>query len=99
MQRLFPRIALSAVSLGIVFAAAPASAQTSGPGGAYFGAGSGPQSGGQPAAGTTAAPQAGMRTLYNSARQQPAATSAPSVGPAGPAGANYGAGTNPQNGR
>ncbi|HEX4409863.1 MAG TPA: hypothetical protein VH206_13905 [Xanthobacteraceae bacterium] len=105
MQKLLSRTALGAftfgaLSLGVVLNAVPASAQTAGPGGSYFGAGSGPQSGGQPVAGTTS-PQPTSRTLYNSARQPTASASAApsSTGPAGPAGANYGAGTNPQNGR
>jgi len=99
MQKSRLRIAIGALALGVTLAALPALAQTAGPGGAYFGAGSGPQSGNQPFSAPQTAPArnaAGQsKKLYNST----AAQQEPGSGPAGPAGANYGAGTNPQNGR
>ncbi len=99
MQKILSQIAVSTLALGVTLAAAPAFAQTAGPGGAYFGAGSGPQSGNQPFSAAQAQPARNAsgqsKKLYNST----AAQSGPGNGPAGPAGANYGAGTNPQNGR
>jgi hypothetical protein len=99
MQKCRPRIAIGALALGVALAAVPALAQTAGPGGAYFGAGSGPQSGSQPFSAPQPQPArnaAGQsKKLYNST----AAQQEPGNGPAVPAGANYGAGTNPQNGR
>jgi hypothetical protein len=99
MQKIRRQIAIGTLALGVALAAAPAFAQTAGPGGAYFGAGSGPQSGNQPASASQTQPAhntAGQsKKLYNST----AAQQEPGNGPAGPAGANYGAASNPQNGR
>ena len=90
---------LAVIAVAVPLAVTSAVAQTAGPGGAYFGAGSGPQSGNQPFSAPQTAPArnaAGQsKKLYNSTAAQPE----PGNGPAGPAGANYGAGTNPQNGK
>jgi hypothetical protein len=82
-------LAVAALALGVAVSSSSASAQN-GPGGAYFGAASGPQSGGQPVA---AQKTPTGRSIYDSA--PPAADS---QGPAGPAGANFGATSGPQTG-
>jgi hypothetical protein len=76
-------VAITALVLGVALSSASAFAQN-GPSALNYGAGSSPQTGGQPyngqpaAKGQTVAPQSG--------------------GPAGPAGANFGAGSNPLTG-
>jgi hypothetical protein len=92
---------IAALALGVTVASTAAFAQTpGGPGGIDYGAGSNPQSGmptSQPAASPTAA-----RTppLYNAVpqRQRQQQPSNQTLGPAGPGGTNYGAGSNPQTG-
>jgi hypothetical protein len=91
MKVSWPHVAVAAFAVTLV--SLPAVAQTAGPGGAYFGAASGPQSGNQPAAATATA-QPAKRALYNS--------TSPSVAPAGsnagPSGAYFGAASGPQSG-
>jgi hypothetical protein len=90
---------LAAVTAVVALAATSAVAQTAGPAGTYFGAGSGPQSGNQPFSAPQTQPARNAtgqtKKLYNSTAVQ----QEPGNGPAGPAGANYGAGSNPQNGK
>jgi hypothetical protein len=99
-------ISLGALALGVALASVSAFAQ--GPASLNYGAGSNPQT---PAAPQIVAP-AGQRPLYNVVPQQGGPTgqglfnvvpqqqpSIQNLGPAGPGGANYGAGSNPQTGR
>ena len=82
-------LAAAALALGAAVSSTSAFAQN-GPAALNYGAGSGPQTGGQP----VAAQPAG-RSVYDSA---PSAAASQTDGPAGPAGANYGAGSGPQTG-
>jgi hypothetical protein len=84
-------IAISALVVGVALSSASAFAQN-GPGAINYGAGSGPQSGGQPFIAQQPAAGAKGRSVYDSAAPQEAG------GPAGPGGANYGAGSGPQSG-
>jgi hypothetical protein len=90
MKVSWPHIAVAAFAMTMV--SLPAVAQTAGPGGAYYGAGSGPQSGSQPAA-VTATGQPAKRALYNSTSPV-----APAGSTAGPGGAYFGALSGPQSG-
>ncbi len=90
-------ISLGALALGLMFASVPAFAQN-GPAGPNYGAGSTPQTGG-PIVQPAPRPRAGLRGLYNVVPQQQQPQPQQSLGPAGPAGANYGAGSTPQTGR
>jgi len=81
-------ISIGALALGVALASAPAFAQSNGPAGQNYGAGSSAQTGGtnyQPAS-----PQIGQG-LYNVVPQQ-------QNGANGPAGQNYGAGSSAQTG-
>jgi hypothetical protein len=80
----------AALVLGVGVSATSSFAQN-GPAGGYFGAGSGPQSGGSAAAMQPATPPHTTRNL-------PGADAQASGGPAGPAAMNYGAGSGPQSG-
>ena len=79
----------AALALGAAVSSTSAFAQN-GPAALNFGAGSNPQTGGQP----VAAQPAG-RSVYDVA---PQGADSQTDGPAGPAGANFGAGSNPQTG-
>jgi hypothetical protein len=82
-------LAAAALALGAAVSSTSAFAQN-GPAALNFGAGSNPQTGGQP----VAAQPAG-RSVYDVA---PQGADSQTDGPAGPAGANFGAGSNPQTG-
>jgi hypothetical protein len=95
---LHTQIAIAALAVGVTFASVPAFAQsTNGPAAQNYGAGSNAQTGG-----VNYQSAAAQKPLYNAAPQkqhqqvQPADASS---GPAGPGGANYGAGSNPQTGK
>jgi hypothetical protein len=85
-----------ATLLGVALSSASAFAQN-GPGALNYGAGSNPQTGGQPASAQSAASTAPRRSGVLVDRA-PGVSPAP-AGVAGPAGNNYGAGTNPQTGK
>lgn len=87
------QIALGALAGALALVSLPAFAQNAGPGGAYFGAGSGPQTGGTPAA-MSASSASSSRKLYDRAAPQESAASTQ----AGPSGAYFSAGTSPQTG-
>jgi hypothetical protein len=97
-QSLRTQLAIAALAVGVALASVPAFAQSAGgPGGQNYGAGSNPQNGGANYQSTTGAQQ---KPLYNTTHQQGQATTAAAPsGPAGPGGQNYGAGSNPQNGK
>lgn len=90
-------LSLGALVLGVALASTSAFAQV-GPAGPNYGAGSTPLTGGPispPASPGSVAPNR-LNGLYNFVPQQPQQQN---LGPAGPAGANFGAGSNPQTGR